>query len=178
MKFVNNMKTATRVASGLRHRHCSICLEFAPLEGYIILTLNQNISDVYNKQLLPTSDMGSIQANIFRVRGDLYKYILIPAERQATKEDMDTALNEITTSYSAYTASLSADADKSHIQAFDSDWQEYQAAVAEVMSFADKEDNTNAIASISQGGRGYNARLAPDRICFEYAHPESKFSQK
>jgi methyl-accepting chemotaxis protein len=153
------MKTATRVVLGFAIV-IAVLLGICAIGGYIILTLHQNITDIYDNQLLPTSDMGNIQANIYRVRGDLYKYILIPTEREDTKSDMDTALNEITTSYSAYTASLSADADMTYVQAFNADWEEYQAAVQEVMDMADKDDNASAIANISQGGKGYNARLA------------------
>jgi len=159
MQFIHNLKTAWKITGGFTI--VIVLMLVIGLLGLIGLQLlNQNVDSIYNHQLIPIQAMAKIESQVYLLRGNLYKYILIPEERPNTKTDIDKSISAIDDTFAEF-QDLQNDSSKERlISDFDSAWKEYKSAVSEILDFANKNDNAAAIASISSGGRGYNARLA------------------
>ena len=159
MKFVNNLKTSQKLVFGFAII-LLLMVVVAVLGGINLNTINGNVDSLYSQQLGPIENLETINSDIFRIRGDLYKYILVTDERKATQDDIDAALTEIDAAHTTYLKKPMGSDESTAVQQFDTAWTEYKSAFAELLAFADKDDNASAIATISQGGRGYNARTA------------------
>jgi methyl-accepting chemotaxis protein len=163
MKFISNLKIAQKIAGG----YGIIIVFLACIAALAIFSINQlvgNVEKLYEKQMTPVELIGKIDSNINSVRGNLYKYILLPKERPAISQDIASARDEISTDYDTYKKVKAGSDDSIKLQEFEKAWKEFQQAFDEIIGFADAGDTDSAIASISEGGRGYEARTALAKI--------------
>ena len=101
MKFISNLKIAQKIAGG----YGIIIVFLACIAALSIFSINQlvgNVDTLYEKQMTPVELIGKIDSNINSVRGNLYKYILIPKERPTISADIASARDDISTEYDAY----------------------------------------------------------------------------
>lgn len=177
MQFIHNLKTAWKITGGFTI--VIVLMLVIGLLGLIGLQLlNQNVDSIYNHQLIPIQAMAKIESQVYLLRGNLYKYILIPEERPNTKTDIDKSISAIDDTFAEF-QDLQNDSSKERlISDFDSAWKEYKSAVSEILDFANKNDNAAAIASISSGGRGYNARLALNSAITELVDANNTDAEK
>jgi len=157
MKFITNLKTALRTAGGF-----TIVIVFLISITTIgllkIIEMDQVIDSIYNRQLVPVKELGQINGNIQRVRANLFKYILLKNDRETTRTDIESALAEIDDAYTLYRAQSDLTRQSILLEQFDTNWTEYQAAFNEIIASVDAGDDAAAIASVSLGGRAYDAR--------------------
>jgi methyl-accepting chemotaxis protein len=85
MNALNNVRMGPKlIASFLA---VAVIIVIVAVVGYTQMnTINQNITFMYNDRLLPVEQLGQMSTGFYTLRGDLYKYALLPEERANTKE--------------------------------------------------------------------------------------------
>lgn len=159
MTWFNNLKTQAK-----------LMISFATLVFLLIITaafgffnsysINANITAMYHDQLLPVHDIGLIQENLYRMRGDVYKYILLPNEQAETLESINGDIQAINEAEAAYRNSNLTAEQRAELERFTVAWAEYQAAVKNIISLEDQGKHERALASLLDGGRVTTARDA------------------
>jgi methyl-accepting chemotaxis protein len=155
--WFNNQKTQTKLT-----------ISFVTLVVLLIITaafgfyncqsINANIAAMYHDQLLPVHDIGIIQENLYRMRGDVYKYLLLPNEQAATLESISGDIQAIQDAETAYRDSSLTEEQRVELERFNTSWAEYQAAVKNIISLEDQGKHESALSSLLDGGRAAAAR--------------------
>ena len=159
MKSLNNVKTGIKL-TGVFTIIALVALVVAFI-GYINMkTINDGLISMYNDRLVPVEQLGKINKDIFTIRGDLFKILLIPTEAEANIQDIAARQKDIEDNLAAYKSSFLFDAVKAELAVFDPAWTEYKAAVEEGLANIAANNQTAAIASMTGTGRIATARTA------------------
>ncbi len=155
--WFNNQRTQTK-----------LMISFVTLVVLLIITaafgyfncyfINANITAMYQDELLPVHNIGTIQENLYRMRGDVYKYILLPNEQAATLESINGDIQAIHDAEAAYRNSSLTEEQQVELERFTTAWAEYQAAVKNIINLEDQGKHDRALASLLDGGRVTTAR--------------------
>jgi methyl-accepting chemotaxis protein len=140
--------------------------------GYINLKkVNQSTDIIYTQGVTRNQQLDKIDETIFQLRGDYYKYMIVPAERDSWKTSIaseEKTVNDILVSYQAYleqfsTQSHDAAAVKSMNNSFvalNSAWATYVDCTARVLKAVDNAQPDEAVKLILVGGDLSNSRRA------------------
>lgn len=157
MSLINNMSTRAKLMVGF-----GLVLAFMVAMGvvsYISLnSLDQGLVALHDDGLEPVIDIGTIETEAYRLRGDAFKYILLPDERAATLESITgskTKVDEIITEYEK--RSLTPEESKA-VTSFVTAYKEYVKQVDSVLTLADEGKDDEALFLVKDGGGLANAR--------------------
>lgn len=85
MKVVDNLKTAVKLI--VAFTIITLVTAGVAILGITYLqSLNAALDRMYSDQTVPIEQLGIASSGVFQVRGDVFKYILIPEEREAIGE--------------------------------------------------------------------------------------------
>ena len=120
--------------------------------GYLgVTSLDAHLTDMYDNQLTPTEELGILEASIWETRGDTYKYILVEADRPATKTAITNHFSTTDGYINKYAMYVQSDDEKKLYGNLKENWTKYQAAITEIMKNADVGNTQAAIDSLSSG---------------------------
>ncbi|MBA4383524.1 MAG: hypothetical protein C0410_02190 [Anaerolinea sp.] len=160
MKALNDLKTGVKLISAFVI--VALILVVVAFLGYSNMkTINDELESMYKDRLIPVEDLGQIEANLYQIRGDVYKMLLIPSEAEKINTEIDTLSIDIDTRVKDYKATFLLDTEVAELAVFEPAWAEYQAAVAEILAWNDAGNQADIIASITSG-RASVARKAVD----------------
>jgi len=157
MKWFNNIKFGVKVLGGFGIG--IILLIVVSVESYLNLTsISVNTSQLYLDHNVPMIQLGNAQASLNSFRGNVYKYILFPAKREAIGKTVQSDLANVDQSIKSFrTASLST-LEIDELKNFDTAFSEYKAGCTELLKMVDDGDNSGALKTIDDGGRVAVAR--------------------
>ena len=159
MKTFNDLKVGVKLISGFLV--VVVIMAVVGVVGYFNMkAINDGMTTLYFDRTVPLADMGAVNGLAYQVRGDVYKYVLLPDERAATRAAIDQEIAQIDTLVAKYAATQLVQEEIDALADWDIDWPEYQAAIREIIAWADAGDEAAAIASLLEGGRASNARKA------------------
>jgi len=131
--------------------------------GYFNMkSINDGMTAMYDDRLVPIDQLGTANSDFYFIRGDLYKYELIPEERTALTTEMNNNIAEISKEMDAYRATSLNDNEKQWLPKFDSAWATYQTEITKYLQLVDQGKDKDAIALLAKGGTLSNARVAVD----------------
>ncbi len=159
MKFINNLKTSVKLF-GSFSIIVFLLLGLGALSVVNLQNDNREMTTIYNDQLIPIQLLGATGDSLYQMRGDVYKYLLLPDERATIKSDIGDDIAIINETMEKFSQTFMNTEETAQYAVFVSSWEEYQAAVAEVLALADTGDQQTAIESVLDGGRTANARKA------------------
>ncbi|PKO00199.1 MAG: hypothetical protein CVU42_05520 [Chloroflexi bacterium HGW-Chloroflexi-4] len=159
MNALNNLKTGTKLLSAFSI--IAIITLVVAFIGYSSMnTINKGMTAMYNDRLQPLQEINQISIDLYTIRGNVYKVMLIPSEAKTITDDIATLMDNISTLFSQYKEVTKSAAESPENKAFESAWTEYQAAVNEYLELESSGDHEKALASITGTGRTANARKA------------------
>jgi methyl-accepting chemotaxis protein len=159
MQTFNNLKTGIKLISGFVT--VALIVVAVAVVGYVNMgSINAGMTSLYNNRTVPIEQLGKAEALLFTIRGDLYKYLLLPAERGTIEKAIIANVASLTKEVADNRASFLVQAEQDALAKFDPAWAEYQAAATEVLTLVKAGNETGAIQSIADGGRTANARKA------------------
>ena len=157
MIAINNLKMSVKLIGGF-----VVVALIAALLSYLgytnMKTINDGMTSMYFDRLVPVSDLGKMDAELYQLRGDVYKMILIPSEASASKTEMATIVKDINARIAKYKATSLLDTEAAELPVFETAWSEYQASVNEIIAWHDAGNDAAAIASLTGTGRATTAR--------------------
>jgi methyl-accepting chemotaxis protein len=154
---LNDLKIGTRLIGGF--------LVVAVLVGAVGLLGYRNSAAIasqlgvmYADRLKPVEHLGVIDATQSVIRGDVYKYIVMPAERGRLDEALSAEYAKVAEHVGELRkANLSA-GQREQLAAFEAGWTDYQAAVKEVVRLVAANQVAAAMPSLGAGGATIVAR--------------------
>lgn len=159
MKVINNLKTGTKLFGSFLLM-ILILIGIALLGFANIRSLNTGLTSMYSNSTLPIEQLGTVQIQLYRIRGDSYKYILVPEQRSDIEKAIQDGMAQVEEAIAKYEASFLTAEEKAELKVFHEAWKEYQAAVNEDISFVNAGKDEDARQSMLEGGRTANARKA------------------
>ncbi len=127
--------------------------------GYWGLTnVHQSVNKIYSDALLPVSSVKTVQSYIYRVRLDVYIYMLFPQWQQKAENDLEADIRGVEENIQIVRTNVAHNAAAlEQLDSFDKAWQDYKQVVYEVMDSWRKGNQEEAIQSIT-GGKANDAR--------------------
>jgi chemotaxis signal transduction protein/CHASE3 domain sensor protein len=162
MNALNNVKLGVKLIGGFAM--VALILVGVAAYGFVSLNTVQAAQDeMYKDRLLPISQLGTVEQELYRIRGDVYKFILLPNERSKTEAEMTTAIAEVKKQMDLYRATFLLKEEQEELAKFDAAWAEYQKQVADILAKTKAGKDQEAIALLLEGGAASNARKSSDK---------------
>jgi methyl-accepting chemotaxis protein len=159
MKWLDNLKTSVKLFGGFGI--LVVLMAIIAGVGYTAMnSINNGMTSMYFDRLLPIKQLGAIKTDLYTIRGDVYKALLIPEEKAASEASIPILINNVEENLTAYKSSELTDEEVKELAVFEPAWVEYQAAVAEILTLEATGKHEQAIASLVSGGRASTARKA------------------
>ncbi|MEI7847779.1 MAG: MCP four helix bundle domain-containing protein, partial [Chloroflexota bacterium] len=159
MNALNNLKTSVKLI-GSFILIAILLVALAVLSFFQMKSINDGMTTMYFDRLVPVKQLGNIKADLYTIRGDVYKALLIPDEKAASEASIPVLIKNVDDNFTAYTSTLLLDSEKAELAVFEPAWVEYKAAIAEILALENAGKRDAAIASLIAGGRASNARKA------------------
>lgn len=166
MKVISNLKINAKLA--LVFVIYTLSLVLVGAFGYSGVTRITAILDFLSNKVTPAIDTIK-QANtvLYMIRGDTYKYIWSPADRNTAKTAIGKEFAQFDDQLLQLNALSLSDAEKTSIGQLESSWATYQGVINEIMASADAGDAEKVKQLIAADGAGVQARLKIDAIITE-----------
>ncbi len=161
MNALNNLKTAVKLLGGF----IIICLLLAVVGamGFVNMkNINDGLTTMYFDRLVPVGDLSLVEARIYGIRGDTYKYMFFPEVREATKGKIYDKVAEIDQLIDKYSNTSLLNSEVAGLEAFNTSWKNFQDALTEFLGFVDNDQEVEARATILDGGKLSDARYVVD----------------
>jgi methyl-accepting chemotaxis protein len=159
MKWLDDVNVALKLAAGF-----GLVVVLLVIQGVLgtfgMQTVNSDMATLYNDRTLPIEQVGTANAALYSLRGDLLRYVNMPAERSAAKTAISNAVQTINTQMNAYRATYLLPEEKTALADFDSDWKAYQKILDQTLTLVDSGKQDEAFKTISTGGGALAARQA------------------
>jgi len=160
MPAFNNLKTGTKLTAAFL-AVAAIILIVAALGHFSLKALNGNLVTLYNDRMVCVEQLGNAQSAMLRLRGDTYKYFLLPEQRDELKRNIAADIVTVNNNIKDYKATYLVQAEKDEIPKFDSAWAGYQQAVADIIKQINAGNEKTALQSLIDG-TAHISRVALD----------------
>lgn len=160
MNALNNMKIGTKLISSFLLM-ALLLAGVALLSYFNMKTIENNLGFMYNDHLVPITQLGNATEYVYKMRGDVYKFIIDEPNRAKLESDIQTDSAAVSKSMDDYrTDNTLNQAEKASLAEFDKQWAAYQSVVAQILK-DEKAGNRQAVLdAIDTGGAANIAREA------------------
>jgi methyl-accepting chemotaxis protein len=159
MKTLNNLKMSAKLLGGFL-----VVAFFTAIiggTGYLNMkAINDGMRTMHDDRLVPINQLGQIRAGILTIRGDIYKVLLIPAEKQTSLDRITTTIEQISTDLKAYRETQLLETETAELAVFDPAWKEYQTEIAAVLSLEKAGKSEDALKLLLDDGKAALASRA------------------
>ncbi len=129
-----------------------------------LMKTNNEMTTLYQEHTLGIQYVLKADLELFIMRGDAYKYILIAEQRDTTRTAIFKSSQILEDKMSKYAASNLSEDEKKDLSAFTLSWVAYHKAVETLMANVDAGKIDEATKSMSSGGEASNARKAATEL--------------
>ena len=159
MKVLNNIKIGPKLIGSFLF--VAMIIVVGTVVAYFSMkALQEETSHMYHNNLVPNDNLGNIDALMYKMRGDVYKFVLTP-EEQATLEVQIAAnieaINQDLATYRTVDLPPAATNERSKLETA---WGAYQPAVAEIMRQAKAGNLQAATELLKSSAAAATARTA------------------
>jgi methyl-accepting chemotaxis protein len=160
MNAFNNLRTGPKLIGSFVV--IALILAGVAALGYLNMkTINDGLTAMYQDRLLPVEDLGATDTAIYTLRGDVYKYMIVPEERDTLIEpDMAAQFKAVNQHLERFRATDLSPEEQNGLVKFDAAWATYQQQVTEIIRLVKAGDQQTALESLKEGGTVSNARNA------------------
>jgi methyl-accepting chemotaxis protein len=157
MNMINNFKIGTKLVGG--YILIALIIVAMAVLGYVnIKSMNDGMTTLYIDRTLPIEQLGAANTTLYTMRGDIYKYWIIPEERTTIAQAITADIKSINDNLEEYRGASLVQEEKDSLAKFDKAWADYQLASKKVIADVDSGNQTEALKSIKDGGDASNAR--------------------
>jgi methyl-accepting chemotaxis protein len=123
-------------------------------------SINEGRSTLYQERTLAIEQLGKTESYLYKLRGDLYKFISIPEDRQKTGQSINQDLAVIEEQLTLYREGHLIPEEKVELEKFDVALPVYQRDVHDLMKLANAGEEISALAQLKDGTEISNHRKA------------------
>ena len=159
MKTFKNLKVGVKLVAGFLIVSLIIVL-VAAVGFFNMRTINEGMTTMYFDRTLPIEYLGEAEAHLYKVRGDLYRYITSSADREATKSVILDSV-DLVDEQMGYFQTLSMAEDETVLfNQFQENWDAYKQDLTHLMSLIDSGQEEEALVLGKEGSSVSNHRNA------------------
>ncbi|PWR71356.1 HAMP domain-containing methyl-accepting chemotaxis protein [Methanospirillum lacunae] len=114
-------------------------------------TINKGSTAMYSDHLIPIQDLGLVSSTIYQIRGDFYKYVLIPQEQANTQKILEKNVATVNSIIGSYRNLHISNAQNVELQKFDSLWARYQQLLKDNKALWDSGQKDAVLESLTTG---------------------------
>jgi methyl-accepting chemotaxis protein len=134
---------------------------FVTIVGLININSLSSISQIlYGDELVPIRHLSDANTGLLIIRGDGFKYMLMPEQRPATLSEINTTITKVDTAIQAYQSTNLDETEKKSKDTFNSQWQTYNTALTKMLGLVDAGKPDEAKAMMLDSGELSIARKA------------------
>lgn len=156
MKFLNNIKTGAKLIGSFVFV-AGITLVVAYIGYSSMKNINDGMKTLYLDRTLPIQQLGDAETALFTIRGDVYKYMLLPGERNSILKSFADQKQVIKDKLDKYRSTFLVDEEKAGLAEFDTAIASYYTAIDSIVINVNKGDFNSAQNSIKTGGDALNS---------------------
>lgn len=157
MRWVDNLKTSVKLLAAF-----GLLIVFlagtAGMGMYSIVVLESRLEETYSNRTLPIEWVGQAESDLYKMSGDLFKYLLIPEERANIRQAIMDDQQIIQENMDRYRKTKLVAEEQQALEEFDAAYENYIAAVNEAIKNVDTDNFEAAQTSVNYGGTVANAR--------------------
>ncbi len=128
--------------------------------GYINIKSIANRADaMYSQNTAAIEDMSAINASLETMRGDIYRYFDVPADREKMGKSIDDTISFVNKTMQTYKSRNIGTEEKKIIAEFDAAWPEMQRGYKEGMKAKDEGKDDEVARLLGAGSYGVQARM-------------------
>jgi methyl-accepting chemotaxis protein len=157
MKFLSNIKTGPKLTGGFL-LVAALILVVSVISYLNMRSINTSMDSLYNNRTIPIEEIEMAESALLSIRGDAFKYILIPEQRTAIAQIIEDEKKIVSENVEKYREIVVSDEHKAAMAAFDQALTDYYKALDEVISNVSKDNTAAAMTSLSDGGTTSNTR--------------------
>ncbi|MBV5280202.1 MAG: MCP four helix bundle domain-containing protein [Actinobacteria bacterium] len=160
MKWIDDLKTGMKLFGGFGI--VIVLMLVIAVLGYMGMnTMDNGMTSMYFDRLVPIEQVSRMSIDLYMIRGDVYKALLIPEEKAASEASIPALVEDFNNNFDLYKASpLLTDVEKTEVSIIEPAWVEYQAAVQEIIDLDSAGKQQEVFKSMVSGGRASIARTA------------------
>jgi methyl-accepting chemotaxis protein len=161
MKFLDDRKIRTKLI-------IAFLIVMLVIGGVCVISyvnmknINDGMTVLYKDNTVVIAHLGAAESTIYKLRGDVNKYILIPEERAQLEIDTSNDIATINTEMQHIRSSQLSAKQRASLEQFDKYWAVYQQGITQTKADAKANRTADAIASIQSGGSISNTRILLD----------------
>jgi methyl-accepting chemotaxis protein len=150
MNSFNNIKTLYKLLGGFGFV-ALILLVMAVIGTISMQNIGYTAATTFSTQSLQIGNLGSADTKLYQLRGDIYKYILIPDQRAATLSAMSADKIGVDQALQNYRLSDLSSDEKDTLAVFDSAWVAYQQDMVDIQKWVETGQQNLAVQSLIDG---------------------------
>jgi len=155
--FIDDIKIGKKLISGFLIV-VGIAVIISVIGYFFIANMDSMMNEIYQDRLLPTDQLGKIEASLQMIRGEAYKAILLPDEREASLKKARDAIDIINAQLALYKQKKFVGDEEQQVKNFEKAWGAYQNEVANVLSNISTGQTDAALQGIAAGSATAKAR--------------------
>src|SRR5665647_291329 len=162
MKVINNLKVGTKLMAGFLIVILFL-MTISVISYFSINKVDNGVSAIYDDMLIPLRQLGNAEASFYMTRGDMYKFILIPEERDAIEKEIQKEISVVDENikvYKALAVSSGVTEEIANINLLEQNWEAYTAAMMDVINVAKSGDQQKLNSMLPDDQPVYLTRLA------------------
>ncbi len=156
MSFIDDMKIGKKLMGGILI--ILLILVAVAVLGYVNLQDSATRQNVLYEDMSGTEHLALTNAALEKMRGDIYRYIAVPAERKATSESLSAQVAVINDNMKEYRTMHLSDEEKAQVDKFDAAWAKMQVEYTQLQKEADAGDAKAVEADLAAGSPAVVAR--------------------
>jgi methyl-accepting chemotaxis protein len=157
MKFLDNLKTRVKLIGGFFI--VAVLVVLVALFGIInVRNINSQMGVMYSDNLIPISQIGTINNAFTNIRGDIYRYMVVEGVRTETLAKINERLAAIKTTMDTFSSQDISAEETSLITEYSKNMEEFNKALDTYITDVNKGNTNAALASLNTGGQILVAR--------------------
>ncbi len=161
MKALNNLKIGVKLIGSFLVI-ALILVVLSVLSYTSINSLKNNMAEMYHSSTLPIQQIGAASSALYKLRGDIYKFILLPDERSSIRQAIEQDFAAVNEQIDLYRANQLTQEETEALKQFDNAWTLYQRMARDIVSKVESGDDQAALDSIKTGSELSSVRKALD----------------
>jgi methyl-accepting chemotaxis protein len=159
MRFFDNIKTRNKIV-GVFLIFCTMLIVVGVIGFMSTQNVDNSLNLMYSEELIPLTNIGTINTLFGNIRGDLYRYLVVEAEKAKTKETMDGRLTQIHELVDGFTSGVMTPDEEQTLSQLNLALTDFEKALSTYEVNIDTGNTAKAIEALGTGGDVLTTRQA------------------
>lgn len=157
MKFINDIKIRMKLISAFT-TVALIAVAVALIGVFSLRSVNLAAEEMYNGGTIPLGQIKDVNTDLGNIRGDIYRYFMIEAERDKTEIGIESKMENIAKLMASFSESKLSAEQKAQVVIYTEAMAKFRKAMDQFYGFADAGNSEAVLKTLNSGGALLTAR--------------------